>query len=211
MTPPPRPHTPVRDGCRLSPPGPLASTATAVVTALALAGCSTGGAEPPSTPTATAAVATPSPDPTPSPTRSPKPERPAAMDDASVEGAIAAATYFISLYPYVYNTGDLAEWEALSHPECVFCASVAESVADMHSTGETQYGADSAVTSSEAVEIDSAWFSVELGLIQEPWSVVDRSGITVRENTANYSYRMSLAVIREDGAWRVRAAQATDA
>ena len=55
-----------------------------------------------------------------------KPERPAALDEPpSVEGAVAVAEYFLLLYPYVYATGDLADWNALSHPECIFCASVA--------------------------------------------------------------------------------------
>jgi hypothetical protein len=56
-----------------------------------------------------------------------------ARDD--VAGAEAAAQYFLALYPYVFATGDLAEWQEISHPECGFCNGVAEEVEAMHAAG----------------------------------------------------------------------------
>jgi len=65
----------------------------------------------------------------------PKPERPAGMDEFTVEGAAAAGEYFLLLFPYVYATGELSDWQAMSDPECVFCNNVINDVTDMHSNG----------------------------------------------------------------------------
>ena len=63
------------------------------------------------------------------------PEKPARMSENSPEGAVAAAEYFISLYPYVYATGDLAEWDAMSEESCVFCSSVHDNVTELPDSG----------------------------------------------------------------------------
>ena len=65
----------------------------------------------------------------------PKPERPAGMDELSPEGLRLAGEYFMSLYPYVYATGDLSDWQAMSDPECGFCNSVINNVTELHSSG----------------------------------------------------------------------------
>lgn len=64
------------------------------------------------------------------------------MDRADLEGATAAARYFLELYPYAYNTGDLAAWKAMSHPDCIFCASVVERVEALHAQGGYETGGD---------------------------------------------------------------------
>ncbi|MCL3791845.1 hypothetical protein H6X68_04415 [Actinomyces sp. 186855] len=65
----------------------------------------------------------------------PAPERPEGMDKLSPEGARAAAEYFLSLYPYVYATGDLSDWQAMSDAGCVFCNNVITNVTELHSAG----------------------------------------------------------------------------
>ena len=65
----------------------------------------------------------------------PKPERPAGMDEFTVEGAAAAGEYFLLLFPYVYATGELSDWQAMSDPECVFCNNVINDVTEVHSSG----------------------------------------------------------------------------
>ena len=65
----------------------------------------------------------------------PKPERPAGMDELSPEGLRLAGEYFMSLYPYVYATGDLSDWQAMSDPECGFCNSVITKVTKLHDAG----------------------------------------------------------------------------
>uniref|UniRef100_UPI0028E56CF7 DUF6318 family protein n=1 Tax=Actinomyces dentalis TaxID=272548 RepID=UPI0028E56CF7 len=51
----------------------------------------------------------------------PEPQRPAEADQHDLTGAIAAAQYFITLYPYVYATGDLTAFRAMSDATCKFC------------------------------------------------------------------------------------------
>ncbi|MFI2753940.1 DUF6318 family protein [Cellulomonas sp. P22] len=188
---------------------PTAVARVAILAALALTpvtGC-TSTPDPSPSPTVTEAVATPTPPPTPTSTHSPKPERPAAMNDPGVDGAIAAATYFVSLFPYVYSTGELAEWNALSHPECEYCSSVRDDVTEMHVAGESQRGPEVAVTSTQGVQIDPWWYSVKLDLKQGPWVIVDSAGATIREDVATTTLHMELAVIPHWDTWLVRAVQ----
>ena len=65
----------------------------------------------------------------------PKPERPAGMDELSPEGLRLAGEYFLALYPYVYATGDLSDWQAMSDPECGFCNNVITNVTETHIAG----------------------------------------------------------------------------
>jgi hypothetical protein len=106
---------------------------------LALVACTGPGGDPTPNATTPTPLATTS-RPTPAPSTSAPPTRPAAMDRQDVEGAIAAAQYFLELYPYVYNTGDLTEWRAMSHPDCVFCARVIKNVEELHGAGGYETG-----------------------------------------------------------------------
>ena len=65
----------------------------------------------------------------------PEPQRPAEADQHDLTGAIAAAQYFITLYPYVYATGDLTAFRAMSDATCKFCDSVITSATAMHVSG----------------------------------------------------------------------------
>ncbi|MFS0699431.1 DUF6318 family protein [Cellulomonas sp. 179-A 4D5 NHS] len=185
-----------------------AAGAVAVLAAL-LTGC-TGEptAEPSPTRTATAS---PTASPTPTPTTTPEPERPAAMDDPGVDGAVAAATYFLSLYPYVHATGDLAAWKAMSHPECGFCASVTEGVSAMHALGNKQTGGVFTVRSSQPTEVEAArFFAVVLDVEQAESVETDERG-TVTSTVPGGRYTMTILVIREGDAWLIRASEAKSA
>ncbi len=47
------------------------------------------------------------------------------MSRADEVGARAAARYFMTdLYAYTEMSQDTTEWRAMSHRECVFCASI---------------------------------------------------------------------------------------
>ena len=65
----------------------------------------------------------------------PEPQRPAQADQHDLTGAIAAAQYFITLYPYVYATGDLTAFRAMSDATCKFCDSVITNTTSMHTAG----------------------------------------------------------------------------
>lgn len=60
-------------------------------------------------------------------------------------GAAAAAVYFIELYGYVLQTGDLTEWDAMSFPTCDYCATFRSHVMNSREAGESIEGGDIAV------------------------------------------------------------------
>ena len=65
----------------------------------------------------------------------PEPQRPAEADQHNLTGAIAVAEYFITLYPYVYATGNLTAFRAMSDATCKFCDSVINNTTSMHTAG----------------------------------------------------------------------------
>jgi len=177
-----------------------------------LVGCSFGSADPSATPTSAqptaTASSTPTTAPTPSPTTTPKPERPTAMDTVNLDGAIATAEYFLSLYPYVYNTGDLTDWKALTHPDCTFCASVVANVEKMHSLGHHQDGADMAVASADGVEVTAgSWFSINIDAVQAPWVELESSGTVIEQKTSEVTFVIHVVVVRQGENWLIRAGE----
>ncbi len=80
--------------------------------------------------------------PRPSPTGPAAPARPVQVDEMTPTGAAAAATYFIKLYGYVLQTGDLTEWDAMSFPTCDYCAAFRSHVVDAYDAGESIEGGD---------------------------------------------------------------------
>ena len=65
----------------------------------------------------------------------PAPQRPAEADQRTVDGAVAAAQYFIGLQPYLQATGEPTAWQAMSGPDCAYCASTAAAATALHSAG----------------------------------------------------------------------------
>ena len=147
-------HAPMSTPMTASPRRRMSALAAAAVLAVSAAGCSSGGASAGASasgsvdPYDVAASVQASQSATASVSLSPEdaalreaalamqaPEKPARMGENSPEGAVAAAEYFISLYPYVYATGDLTEWDAMSEEGCVFCGSVHDNVTELHESG----------------------------------------------------------------------------
>ena len=174
------------------------------------AGCTEAAADPPPTTTPTMTEAPPSPTPTPTPTpvapESVKPERPAAMDVVDEEGAAAVAAYFLELYPYVYATGDLEEWKALSHPECIFCASVVTNVEAERAAGGWSDGGRATILSTEAVEIREGFFSVTVVADQAASTGYAADGTVIDEALPSRN-RLTFIVLNENAAWIVREVQ----
>lgn len=118
---------------------------------LVLSACGDGN---PVTPTgkATAVISAPTSlapaDPV-KPTDIAPPQKPAAMSTPDEEGAVAAAEYFLRMTTYAAATGDTAELEAMSSPDCQFCASYLESVA-------TEYAAGNAWATVPEIDIEFA-------------------------------------------------------
>lgn len=168
-----------------------------------LSGCSPDP-EPEPTAGASASAATPTPTPTPTPTGPVRPERPAAMEDPGTAGAVATATYFMALYGYV-GGGDLAEWKALSHPECIFCKGVTDEVERMMSIGHHQEGPMITITSTDSAEVKPGeFYSVDFEMTQESYVELDSQGAVVTTVDSPIEYVIHLIVVRESGQWLVR-------
>ena len=130
------------------------------------------------------------------------------MDDVSVDGAIATATYFLQLFPYALNTGDLTEWSRLSHAECIFCAGLSDEVKRQAGLLEHQEGLETSIASATGVEVTlGSWFDVDLRLMQGPWVVLDTAGNVVEQSTATKVVQVHMNVVRDSGHWLVRGAQ----
>lgn len=187
--------------------------AAPVTAALLLAGC-TGGTPTATESTTTPPVETPTPTPTPTPSETPevdvtvKPERPAALDEPpSVEGAVAVAEYFLMLFPYVFATGDLVEWAALSHPDCLYCTGVTEDVRAMVAAGRHGEGGRFTIAESSGSDVDpGSWYSATVSLSQEPSTTVDAQGVVVEAFPEFKTGVIDLAVIWNAGAWSIREA-----
>jgi len=151
-----------------------------VAIALVTSGCATDAeptddatSKPPVTATST---------PTPSPTPPPKvdvtvpPVRPEAMATPSADGAAAAASYFISLYAYIYATGDTSTWRQMSAATCAFCLDAAADAEAITASGR-RGGTPVEITSAEGIELKPGeWFTAGLRVIQPPTIEVDASG-----------------------------------
>lgn len=195
----------------------VAAVVAAVLVAGSLTGC--GASDAPDDPTPPGEVevtSAPEPDPEPTepepaltvPPETIPPERPAAMDTVDKAGAEAVATYFLSLYPYVYATGDLSVWTELSHPECVFCTSVIDNVGELVSADQLAQGGMATILEVEVAEVDPGrWFSVQVQLEQAPSRTVGRDGTLVEDFPDTVRYQMGVAVIRDDMGWRIRAVE----
>ncbi|GEA87874.1 hypothetical protein CCE01nite_18230 [Cellulomonas cellasea] len=166
-----------------------------------LTGCSgEPAAEPTPTRTASASPTTDS-TPTPTPTTTPEPERPTAMEDPGVEGAVAAATYFLELFGYV-GGGDADEWLALSSSSCVFCKSVSDEVSRMSALGHRQIGPVLEIQSIDATEITPGeFYGVNAVVTQHPWQELDGTGAVVdgREESLDFEYFIN--VLRRENSW----------
>lgn len=62
------------------------------------------------------------------------------MGTPGTDGAAAAASYFMELYPYVLATGDLAEWDAISADTCDFCINTRAEVERLEAAGLRSIG-----------------------------------------------------------------------
>ena len=108
----------------------------------------------------------------------PKPERPAGMDQNTPEGAIATAEYLLSLYPYVYATGDLEPWYQYCPQATTLCDSVAALVTDLHSSGgwADSWGQEVLSRQYSLPTDESPGTGVRLTLQSEPVTLHDADG-----------------------------------
>jgi hypothetical protein len=135
-----------------------------------------------------------------------EPEKPAAWADSGPDGAAAAAVWFLSEeYRYVLETNDTAEWERLSHPECVYCASVVTTTAQAADGGVTsREKAPAVVRVTRVEELNPLAYSVLVRVDAAGIRDFDSAGQLVHESDAS-SGQMLLTFLRTGRDWQFRA------
>ena len=182
--------------------------------ALVLGGCGGASPAPEPLPSATAEPSAPEP-PTPAPTPSAsavaRPERPADMDRTDEVGAAAAAEYFLSLYSYVMQTGDLAEWDAMSWESCNFCSGIRDLAVEIAAKQENyQGGAIEAIDvfvfpRDEALDV----YPVDVTYVQDPDARTDKEGALVN-STSGDAGKFGVDARRVVDQWKILAVSAQD-
>ena len=141
-----------------------------------------------------------------------KPTPPEAMRRDDVAGAEAAAQYFLQLYPYVYATGDLTDWKAMSHPECGFCRSVETDVTDIDQwwrlRNRRRTPQVSEIKGREPLS-GNPYFRVDIRASQEPTTVIHLDGGS--EKSSGGKNTLIFALGNDEGHWTVREVQVEDA
>ncbi|SED93770.1 hypothetical protein SAMN04488554_1109 [Ruania alba] len=131
------------------------------------------------------------------------PERPVEMGEETVEGAVAAAEYFVELYPYVYASGDLTEWDALSDEGCGFCSNVRERAEELHADGGYSVGGDVEVAGAQGggpYEDDSYVVEFALTIAESEFRHADGTSTTYNEVVEP---RFLVSMIWRDASWIV--------
>lgn len=188
----------------------IARTVVGALAVLALSACTGSSPTPPPDTGVTTATSDPAPTPSPTPTAdlTVPPVQPEEMSTPSADGAAAAAAYFTQLYAYVYATGDLAGWRAMSEPDCQFCNNVINGVVAMIADGGSDTSAPIVVGSQSGTEIipDSS-FSATVRAHQGESSRLDEEGRTLRTTPAG-DFELYFAIAWRDG-WFVREVDTT--
>ncbi len=122
-------------------------------------------------------------------------------------GAAAAAVYFIELYGYVLQTGDLTEWNAMSFPQCQFCSSTAQYVRSVYAAGGSFIGGDITAEVVTVHELDGfiGGYPVDLQITQAATEERDAAGgrTSAMDQKSNL---MQLATVYFKGSWTIAAA-----
>jgi hypothetical protein len=128
------------------------------------------------------------------------------MDVVDEAGATAAAEYFMRLYPYVYATGDVDEWALLSHPECLFCASVLAGVDEERASGLRSSGGMIESVAVSAIALEPGTYNVELRIDQAASADHDSTDAVV-DTTEAQTGVVTMIVLNGPGGWSVRAVE----
>ncbi|HUX69255.1 MAG TPA: DUF6318 family protein [Cellulomonadaceae bacterium] len=173
-----------------------------------LAGC-TGSGEPDEGSrsggvTSTPVTPSPGPNPRPSLIGPTAPARPVEVDQMTPAGAAAAARYFIELYGYVLQTGDLTEWDAMSFPTCDYCATFRSHVVEAYAAGESIEGGDISADVVAVHDLDEliGGYPVDVRVSQSPTVRRDAGGAPV-ETLAAKTTMMQFETVFQGSSWTI--------
>lgn len=137
----------------------------------------------------------------------PSPAAPTLWSDTGSRGASAAAVWFVrDLYAYVMETNDLTTWNALSHPECVFCQKTAEVVGTNQADGTVVRMGQAVVDVTRVEELNPLSYSVLVDIAEEDSTEVDGQGNQVGTITGETG-QMLVVVHRVGPDWQLREGQ----
>ncbi|WP_188037035.1 DUF6318 family protein [Actinotalea sp. JY-7885] len=132
-----------------------------------------------------------------------RPEPPAQLDVTADESGGIFLEYALAVADYTHDTGDLQAWEQLSHPECGYCAHVAEQARAAHAEGRVPSGATSRLHVAHAIRVSDDFFSVLGRVVTTPSQELDAHG-TVVDTGPGGTYAVAAAVVLEEGRWMLR-------
>jgi hypothetical protein len=165
-----------------------------VLAALALAGCTTSSAEPPSLPSLSPAA---SPSAAPSPT-------PTGKDAPTPEGAAAFARFFYSQIEQAFAQKDPTLVARLSQPDCKSCQQFVASLTRLRDKNERVEGFHIQIGTAVAPAVSDP----SVARVDVIWGYggarrYDSSGKLIREEKPARGIEDQVDLVRRGGAWRV--------
>ena len=187
---------------------------------LPVTACSGGGTTPGATaaPESSGPTASPTPTATPTPTASykpadasgkaqnvPVPVLPEAAKAETKEGAIAFAKHWFDLLSYGYETGELAQFEAVTSPRCEPCEKAKSVIRSWHTEGRWLIGGKITTpsVSSEFVRDMDATYQVVVQAQQTPLTYVRQDASVARSDPQPDDTGNLLFVTFSGGVWTV--------
>jgi len=154
------------------------------------------------------------PEPGPDATAVLTPVPPPVMAEHSVDGAVAAVQHYLDLERHAYATGDVAEMESLSAPECAACRARVDVIAQTRAAGIELHGGASRVELERRVSAEEVLDDgdVDLDRYRDVYLLVLRvtmSDTTVVQDGAEKTvpgqgYHLDATLYRApDGSWHV--------
>lgn len=181
----------------------LVALTTAAVLVLGACGAAEQEPEPPPPPP----VETVEPTPEPEPEVEPEVTEPTHPWPEGVPGpreAEQAAVYFLELYHYVMQTGDLEAWNrAVTGPECAFCVGTIEAADEIHSVGGAYVSEGLAVGEPRFLAFDETFrmFAIEVPFDFAGAVVLDVAGDEVRAVEPLSAYMILDIAFAADRGW----------
>lgn len=138
------------------------------------------------------------------------PAWPVEAEQNDATGAQWAAIYFISLYPYVYATGDLTEWKEMSESSCGFCQNVIDKVTLLHENGGWRDPWQQDVTGTQYWDPNPGYEYSRVDVTLDSGAITSHSGDNSQFLTSEpvEGSILTLAMCYVNGRWMVGAGEA---
>jgi hypothetical protein len=134
----------------------------------------------------------------------------AARDD--LFGAMATAQFFLEQYAPMFHTGDTRVWEALSAPECTYCADALENAERVRDEGWTVEGGEIVVdASSVRASADPGVDTTVILTAQVAYTAMASKGGEKTDERPERSLKFGFVLVRDGARWLVAEVATTDA